>query len=116
MLYMSREYKLYLNDILDSTLKILRFTNKLTLEEFLNTEMALDAVVRNFQIIGEASQKIPQEIKSRHQSVEWGKLTSFRNVLIHEYFGMDTDILWDVIQNKLPELQKQMKDIIKKES
>ena len=62
---MPREYKLYLKDILDSTQKILRFTGKSTLDEFLNTEMALDAVIRNFQIIGEASQKIPQEIKLR---------------------------------------------------
>ncbi len=59
---MPRNHKLYLKDILDSTKKILKFTNKLTLEEFLNTEMALDAVIRNFQIIGEASRNIPTEI------------------------------------------------------
>ena len=113
---MPRDHKLYLKDILNSTQKILRFANGLTLEEFLNTEMALDAVIRNFEIIGEASQKIPQEIKSKYQSVEWVKLTSFRNILIHEYFGVDTDIVWDVIKNKLPDLQEQIQNVIKKES
>ncbi len=78
--------------------------------------MALDAVIRNFQIIGEASRKIPQEVKSKHQSVEWVKLAGFRNILIHEYFGVDTDIVWDVIKNKLPDLQEQMEGVIKKES
>jgi uncharacterized protein with HEPN domain len=77
--------------------------------------MKIDAVVRNFEIIGEAANKISQEIKEKYPSVEWRKISDFRNILAHEYFGIDYEIMWDIIKNKLPRLQKNIQNITDKE-
>lgn len=112
---MRRSYKLYLEEILTSTNKIQKYVGNSSIEEFLKDEMKIDAVVRNFEIIGEAASKISQEIKEKYPSVEWRKISDFRNILAHEYFGIDDEIMWDIIKNKLPRLQKNIQNIIDKE-
>ena len=112
---MHRGYRLYLEDISTAIEKIQRFVGTLSFGEFLRDEKAYDAVVRNFEIIGEAARNIPQEVKDRHPSVKWKKVYLFRNVLAHEYFGIDSQLLWDIIQNRLPELKKDIQAILKKE-
>ncbi len=103
---MYRSYRLYLEDILASANKILTYVGDSSFEELLNDVMRIDAVIRNFEIIGEASSNVPDEIRVKYPSVEWRKISDFRNVLAHEYFGVDYEILWDIIKNKLPQLQK----------
>jgi uncharacterized protein with HEPN domain len=101
---MSRDYRLYLDDMRESCEKILRYTRGLTFEQFLHDEKTFDAVVRNLEIIGEAAKHIPPEVRSRHPAVEWPKIAGLRDVVAHEYFGLDEDILWDIVQSHVPVL------------
>lgn len=109
---MSRDYVLYLEDILSSVIKILKYAGDSSFEELIQDEMRVDAIVRNFEIIGEAAGHLPQEIKEKYPFVEWRKISDFRTVLAHEYFGIDYNIMWDVIKNKFPDLQNNIKTIL----
>lgn len=64
--------------------------------------MRLEAIVRNFEIIGEAASKVPQEVREKYPFISWRKISDFRNVLAHEYFGIDYEIMWEIIKDKLP--------------
>ena len=70
--------------------------------------MLVDAVVRNLEIIGEAAKNIPQEIRDKHPGIEWKKVCAFRDVLAHSYFGIDMEIVWDILRNKIPALKKEI--------
>ena len=112
---MHRSYLLYLEDILTSTNKILKYFGNYSYEELLKDEMRIDAIIRNFEIIGEASSNIPQEIRDKYSFIEWRNISDFRNVLAHEYFGIDYEIMWEIIKDKLPALQKGIQTILEKE-
>ena len=112
---MHRGHRLYLEDILHSIDKIQNYVGGISYDDLINDELRMDAIVRNLEIIGEASKNISEEIKNNYPLVEWKKITSFRNILAHDYFGIDYEILWDIIKNKLPNLGKNIKTIIDKE-
>ena len=109
---MPRDYRVYLDDILEAASRIQSYTSGLTHAQFSADLKTLDAVVRNLEIIGEAIKKIPDEIRTKSPDVEWEKIAGLRDILIHEYFGIDTEIIWDVTQNKLPSLAGQIKKIL----
>lgn len=73
--------------------------------------MVFDAVMRNLEIIGEASRYIPEEVHVKHPEIEWRKIIALRNIVVHEYFGIDLDIIWDLVENKIPELLEQVRAI-----
>ncbi len=112
---MRRGYRLYLEDILESVNSIQRYADTLSYEELTRDKMRVDAIIRNFEIIGEAAGKIPQEVREKYPTLEWRKISDFRNILVHEYFQIDLEILWDIIKNKIPELKSQIESIIEKE-
>jgi uncharacterized protein with HEPN domain len=77
--------------------------------------MRVDAVIRNLEIIGEAAGKVPQDIREKYPAIEWRKISDFRNILVHQYFQIDTEILWDIVKNRIPDLRRQIDSIITKE-
>lgn len=111
---MQREPAVFLDDILEACSKIFRYTEGLTLDAFRADDKTVDAVVRNFAIIGEAAGKIPDDIRGAMPEVEWKRMAAMRNVLIHGYFGVDPDILWQVTQLKLPGLRAAIRDYLER--
>jgi len=83
------------------------------LVDFCNDAKTIDAVIRNLEIIGEAARRLPEEIRIKFPDVEWHKIISLRNILIHEYPGIDLETIWNIIESKLSQLEKQIKKIIK---
>ena len=108
---MQKSYKLYIDDILESIKKIEVYINNISFEDFKNNSLINDAVVRNLEIIGEAVKNIPNEIRKNNPSIEWKKIAGLRDVLIHEYSGINFEILWDVVTNKIPLLKKEIQKI-----
>jgi uncharacterized protein with HEPN domain len=108
---MPRDYRLYLDDILSSIDKIRQYTAGTTFEDFRNDEKCMDAVIRNLEVIGEAVKNLPQEVRDKHPEPEWKKMAGIRDILAHEYFGVDAEIIWDILQNKLPVLKSQIDKI-----
>jgi uncharacterized protein with HEPN domain len=99
-----RDFRLYLTDILESGNAILEFTKGMSFEMYRNDRRTCSAVIREFEVIGEAVGKLPDEMKRRHPDVEWQDIKDFRNLLIHEYFGVDQEIVWKIIEDDLPGL------------
>lgn len=108
-----REPHLYLQDILNSVNKIEKYIEGITIEEFNKDEEKIDAVVRNLEIIGEAARNIPQEIIEKHPEIPWEKMVSMRNKVLHEYFGVDEEILWQTVTEDLPFLKEQLQRLPK---
>jgi uncharacterized protein with HEPN domain len=110
-----RTYRLFLEDMLLSMNRVAEYINGLSFTEFKHDYKTVDAVIRNFEVIGEASKKMPKEIKDKYPLVPWNEMYLMRNKISHEYFGIDYEILWDVASNYLPENKEQIKEILNKE-
>jgi uncharacterized protein with HEPN domain len=107
-----RSAELLLEDMLESCDRILEYTNGLLFEDFSKNYLVVDAVVRNFTIIGEAASRIPDEYKLIHPDIKWDRIRGFRNRIVHDYFGIDYQIVWIIIENNIPELRDLIKKII----
>lgn len=108
---MAKETIVYLRHILDSIDEIMEFCAP-GKEELFKSKLIQKAVVRNFEIIGEAAKKIPDDFKRNFNQVPWRSMTDFRNHLIHEYFDIDLEILWDVVEFELPDLRERIADLV----
>jgi len=111
---MPRDFKLYLEDIIECIGNINEYVSEFTFVRFSKDKKTIDAVIRNLMIIGEASRNIPNEIKDNNQEINWRGIIGLRNILIHDYYGLTLKIIWDIIQNELPLLRKQIKGILAK--
>jgi len=109
-----RSIKLYLADIQEAIKKIEAFTKGMTLTSFKKDAKTIDAVVRNIEVIGEAAKHMPSKIRLKHVEIPWKEIIGTRSKVIHEYFGVDTEILWKTITEDLPILKKQIKKIKQK--
>lgn len=107
-----REATLYLEDIITSINRIYEYVDGLSLEKFTNDWKTIDAVIRNLEIIGEAARNMPEEMTEKYSDIPWGSMISMRNKVIHEYFGVDVDILWKTIKEDLRILEEQIKNIL----
>ncbi|MBU2551298.1 MAG: DUF86 domain-containing protein [Proteobacteria bacterium] len=99
-----RSPRLLVEDILEAASKIERYVRGLDSRQFLDDDKTSDAVVRNLEIIGEAAARLPVEVRNQFPGIEWSKIIGLRNRVVHEYFGVDLDIVWFIIQNDLPAL------------
>lgn len=103
-----RDTKLYLEDIREATAHIESYTHGLSFEEFKNDPKTIDAVVRNFEIMGEAAAHLTDEFKETHPEIPWSRVAGMRNKIAHEYFGIDSEIIWKTIQEDIPRLKALM--------
>ena len=104
-----RPVSLLIDDRLEAIAKIERYRQDLTETTFLGDEKTTDAVVRNLEIIGEAANRLPEDFKRQHATVEWTKIVGLRHRIVHDYFGVDLQLLWQIIQNHLPALQASLR-------
>lgn len=111
---MSRDVRLYFEDIVTAYEKIERYTAGMTFEGFEGDERTFDAVVRNLEVVGEAAKRIPDEIKEQLPELEWRKVCGLRDVLAHGYFGIDAAIVWDVVSRKVPELSRTVRAFLER--
>lgn len=109
---MLRDFRVLLDDILEASRKIRTYTAGLSLADFQADEKTVDAVVRNLEIIGEAIKKLPAEIRDTHPDIPWRKIAGLRDILIHQYFGIDLEIIWEVVETKLPSLTSRVAEIL----
>lgn len=107
-----RTPKLLLEDIIESAEKVLQYTKGISFEEFSKDNKTVDAVIRNFEIIGEASNLLPDEIKDKYSEIDWHRIRGFRNRIVHDYFGVDLQIIWKIILEQIPGLITEISTII----
>jgi len=103
-----RDWKILFEDILECIDKIENYTKNFDFDDFATSPMVIDAVVRNIEIIGEASKNVPDEIKENFPRLPWRKMAGIRNRIVHEYFGVDISIIWFIISNELDLLKKEL--------
>lgn len=97
-----REFILYLEDMLESMDRIEEYLGDCDFKRFKQTRMVVDAIIRNLEIIGEASKNIPTEIQAKYPEIPWRKMYGLRNLIAHEYFGIDYEMIWEITKNNLP--------------
>ena len=109
---MKRDDTVYLHHILDAIALIDDYAKGMSENQFLSNSMARDAVIRQIEIIGEAARNISEDFREKHSNLPWGKMTGIRNKIIHEYFNINSAIVWDTLQDDLPILKRSIKKIL----
>ncbi len=105
---MSRRSELRVQDILDAIDRIASYVAGMDYEHFLADRKTQDAVTRNIEIMGEAARALPEDFKEQHADVPWSEIVAMRNVIVHQYFGILPEVVWDVVKNELPSLRSQI--------
>jgi len=111
---MPRDWTFYLEDINSSAKKVLRYSSGMQFSDFEKDDQAVDATIRNLEIIGEAAKHLPDEAISLMPHIEWSKAAAFRDIIAHHYFGLDLRIVWDVVKHKIPEIEQTTDELLKK--
>jgi uncharacterized protein with HEPN domain len=107
-----RDSLLLVQDMLEAAQKIMRYTSGLDYETFLSDDKTVDAVVRNFEIIGEAANRIGADFREQHPEIEWKRIRGFRNRIVHEYFGIDYHIVWTIIETYIDDVIGNLQTIV----
>lgn len=112
-MFKKRDISFFIYDIKESIEAIFEYTNSISYDFFSTDRKTKSAVIREFEIIGEAVKNLPDNIKDKYKYIPWRDIVDFRNLLIHAYFGVDFEIVWNTIQNDLPRLYEAIKEIEK---
>ena len=108
---MSRDPSLFVDDMIAACEKIQRYVAMRPRSVFESDEQTFDAVLKNLEVIGEAAKRLPGEVKDSHPEVSWRDIAGLRDIIVHEYFGLDLDIVWDVVDKRVPTLLVQLRDL-----
>lgn len=109
---MKKDPKIFLRHILDSIIEIEKYTEGMSKDEFTRATQVQDAVIRRLEIIGESAKNIPGGTKEKYDFIPWKKVTGSRDVLIHDYFTVDLESVWDTVTNDIPKLKRGVKKIL----
>lgn len=110
---MNRGVNLFIEDIVDSIELVEKYIGDTSKEKLENNQKLKDSIVRRLEIIGEAVKNIPDDFREKYPEVPWKKIAGFRDIIIHTYFDIDSDILWDIIKKDLPDLKQNIQKIKK---
>jgi uncharacterized protein with HEPN domain len=113
---MPRNTGVYLKDMLVAVERILGYAAGLNFAGFRDSQIVVDAVLRNLEVLGEAAKRVPEDVRLSNTSIEWRRISGLRDILIHEYASISLEIIWDVIQNKLPGLRVQLQSLLSEQS
>ena len=106
-----RDPDLLVQDMLEAARKVELYTAGLDRAAFLQDEKTIDAVVRNLEVLGEAARQLPDDFTSRQSNISWNQIAGLRNRIVHDYFGLDLEIIWQIIQHDLPPLKAQLEKL-----
>ncbi len=109
---MKRDYCVYLKDILQSFRNARQFLEGITYDDFIEDRKTISAVVRELEIAGEATKQLPLSLRKKHTEIPWSDMAGMRDKLIHFYFGVDMDIVWETVKVRIPRLEQLIKDIL----
>ena len=110
-----RELGDYIQDILEALGEVEDFTTGMQFEDFVEDKKTVNAVVRSLEVIGEATKKIPDNLRKKHSEIPWKRMAGMRDKLIHEYFGIDLEIVWEVVNNELPPIKPLIQKVLEEE-
>lgn len=113
---LSRHWKFRIQDILESVEAVRSYVKDMSFEDFVNDRRTVDAVIRRFTIIGEAANHVPEEICSRYPAIPWADMRAMRNFVVHEYFGVSEQTIWDTITHDLPGIVGPLEHLLKQEN
>ncbi|MCL5062968.1 MAG: DUF86 domain-containing protein [Nitrospirae bacterium] len=106
----------FLTDVIEAAERSLQYTKGLTRKKFMSDKKSQDAVVRNLEIIGEATKNLSNSLKTKYPAIPWKNIAGLRDKLIHFYFGIDYNIVWNIVRKELPKIGKQLREILVKET
>ena len=107
-----RQWRLFVADIVDAIGAIEGYTAGLTQEQFFDDRLRLDAVIKNLTVIGEAAGRVPVSVMEASPEIPWSRMRAMRNVVVHEYFGVDPAILWETVRSDLPPLEAKLEAVL----
>jgi len=108
-----REYRDYLTDIVDAISRVEEFVGDIQFADFEKDDKTVFAVIRALEIMGEAAKKVPATVRNKHKQIPWQKITGMRDKLIHEYFGVNTKVLWQTIKEDIPGIKPLMEQVVR---
>jgi uncharacterized protein with HEPN domain len=111
-MFKGREIADYLNDILTAIAEIDDFTRGINYEEFSTDKKTINAVIRSLEVLGEATKHIPAPFRKKHPDIPWSKMAGLRDVLIHDYMGVDLMTVWKVVKERLPEVKERVEELV----
>jgi len=107
-----RDYRLYLKDIVEAMEDIENFVEGIELDEFKQDDKTSSAVIRKFEVIGEATKRIPEDIRHKYSQIPWKEMAGMRDKLIHFYFGIDYKLVWQTIKHRIPQIKPVIRQIM----